>query len=134
MIKAALRHIPIPALAPHHVATFRDARAQQAPHHVRNEMACLSAALTWAVESKKLASSVAKKIRRPRRKVRERLITHDEYLSVYARAVCVRMLGLPADVLRLRATQGWNGSPTWARTRDLRINRTSRASLLFLRE
>ena len=110
LIKAALGHIPMVALEPHHVATFRDERAQQAPQHVRNEMACLSAALTWAVESKKLASNVAKEIRRPRKKVRERLITHDEYLAVYARAVpsvrlamvlCVRTLGLPADVLRL---------------------------------
>ena len=63
-------------------------------------------ALTWAVESKKLASNVAKEIRRPAGKC----ATHDEYLAVYARAVpsvqlamllCVRTLGLPADVLRL---------------------------------
>jgi hypothetical protein len=110
LIKAALGHIPMVALEAPHVATFRDERAKQSPRHVHNEMACLSVALSWAVESKKLASNVAKEIRRPSKKVRERLITHDEYLAVYARAVpsvklamvlCVRTLGLPADALRL---------------------------------
>ena len=110
VIKAALGHIPLAALAPYHIAVFRDARAEQAPRHVRNEMACLSSALSWAVENKKVATNVAREIRRPRKKVRERLITHDEYLAIYARAVasvrlamvlCVRTLGLPGDVLRL---------------------------------
>ena len=110
LIKAALGHIPMAALAPHHVATSVTLERNRRRITVRNEMACLSGALTWAVESKKLALNVAKEIRRPRKKVRERLITHDEYLGVYARAVpsvklamvlCVRTLGLPADVLRL---------------------------------
>jgi integrase len=110
VIKSALGHIPLAALAPHHIAVFRDARAALAPTHVRNEMACLSSALSWAVENKKVATNVAKEIRRPRKQVRERLITHDEYLGVYVRAVpsvklamvlCVRTLGLPGDVLRL---------------------------------
>ena len=55
VLKAGLGKTPLAALEPKHVARFRDARAEAAPSHVRNEMACLSAALSFAVESEHLA-------------------------------------------------------------------------------
>lgn len=45
-------------------------------------MACLSAALSYAVEAGYLSRNVAMAVRRPRKAVRERLIADDEYLAV----------------------------------------------------
>jgi integrase len=110
IIKKGLGHIPIAALEPKHIAKFRDTRGQAAPSHVRNEMACLSSALSWAVEAGIVPTNVAKEVRRPRKSVRERLVTDAEYIAVHAVAgasvrlamvLCVRTLGLPADVLRM---------------------------------
>ena len=110
IIKRGLGHIPIVALEPKHIAKFRDTRGQAAPAHVRNEIACLSSALSWAVGAGVLPTNVAKDVRRPRKSVRERLVTDTEYLAVHAVAgasvrlamvLCVRTLGLPADVLRM---------------------------------
>ena len=107
-IKKALGHIPVAVLEAKHVAKFRDERGMTAPSHGRNEMACLSAALSWAVEAGHLAPNVAKEVRRPRKLIRERLITDAEYLAVHKLAgasvrlawCLVRTLGLPADVLK----------------------------------
>jgi integrase len=110
VLKAGLGKIPLGALEPKHVAKFRDARAEAAPAHVRNEMACLSAALSYGVETGYTSRNVAMDVRRPRKHVRERLITDEEYLAVRAAAgasvklamvLGLRTLGLPADVLRL---------------------------------
>jgi integrase len=110
VLKAGLGKIPLAALEAKHVAKFRDARAEAAPSHVRNEMACLSAALSYAVEAGYVARNVAMDVRRPRKVVRERLITDDEYVAVrtvagdsvkLAMVLGIRTLGLPADVLRL---------------------------------
>lgn len=109
VVKVGLGKIPIAALKPTHIATFRDIRAAVAPSHVRNELACLAAALTIAVDRGWIPSSPAKEVKRPRRVVRDRLIGDDEYLAVYAKAgpserltmaLCVRTLGLPGDVLK----------------------------------
>lgn len=110
VLKVGLGKIPLAALEAKHVAKYRDERAEAAPSHVRNEMACLSAALSYAVEAGYVSRNVAKDVRRPRKAVRERLITDDEYLAVRAAAVesvklamvlAARTLGLPADVLRM---------------------------------
>lgn len=110
VLKKGLRNIPLIALMPTHIATFRDTRAEAAPAHVRNEMACLSAALTWAVEAGEIKSNPAKEVDRPRKHVRDRLISDAEYLAVHAKAIasaklamtlCVRTLGLPGDVLKM---------------------------------
>jgi hypothetical protein len=110
ILKKGLGHIPAKRLEAKHVAKFRDERAQDAPSHVRNEMACLSAALSWALEAGTIERNVAMDVRRPRKMVRERLISDDEYLTIYDRAqpsvqlamvLVVRTLGLPADVLKL---------------------------------
>jgi integrase len=110
IIKKGIGHIPLAALGAKHVAGFRDVRGQDAPSHVRNEMACLSAALSYAVESGRVASNVAKDVRRPCKSVRQRLITDSEYLQVYGAAgesvrlamvLAVRTLGLPADILAM---------------------------------
>lgn len=110
ILRKGLGPIPLAALEPRHIAKFRDARAESAPAHVRNELACLSAALTWAVEDGHVATNVALQVTRPTKGVRDRLISDDEYLAVYEHALAsvrlamtlsVRTLGLPADVLRM---------------------------------
>ena len=67
IIKKGIGHIPMAALEPKHIAKFRDTRAQAAPSHVRNEMACLSSALSWAVEAGVVSTNVAKEVGRPRK-------------------------------------------------------------------
>lgn len=110
ILKKGLGHIPARRLEAKHVAKFRDERAQDSPSHVRNEMACLSAALSWALEAGTIERNVAVDVRRPRKMIRERLITDDEYLTIYDRAqasvqlamvLVVRTRGLPVDVLKL---------------------------------
>lgn len=110
VLKAGLGHFAIKALEPKHVAAFGDARAQDAARHVRNEMACLSAAMAYAVESGRASSNPCREVKRPRKVRRERLITNEEYLAVYssagaavrrAMALAVRTLALPADILAL---------------------------------
>lgn len=107
-LKGYIGHIPYAKLEPKHIADFRDSRAQIAPRHIRNEMACGSAAFAWAVESGKRVANPFLEVRRPRKTRRERLITHDEYLTVYKRAIpsvqramtlAVRTLALPDDLL-----------------------------------
>ncbi len=89
---------------------FRDARAQVAPSHVRNEMACLSAAMSYAVTSERIERNPCLDVGRPGRRRRLRLITDAEYLAVYASAersvqlamiLAVRTLALPTDVLAM---------------------------------
>lgn len=110
IIKTGLGHIPITAFSGAHATGFVQAREQDAPAHVRNELACLSAALTNAVDNGVLPRNVLIGFRRPTKQVRERLITDAEYLKVrnaagpstrLAMALAVRTLGLPADVLRM---------------------------------
>jgi hypothetical protein len=80
-----------------------------APTLYRARLACLSAALSWALEAGDIDRNVAMDVRRPHKSVRERLITDDEYLTVHDRAqpsvrlamLAVRTLGLPADVLKM---------------------------------
>lgn len=110
VLKAALGHILITQLTPAHIAQFAEARAEKAASHVRNEMACLSAAYSWAVIAGKLAVNPCLQVKRPTHHRRERLISHDEYLSVHAKAItsvriamalAVRTLAQPTDVLAL---------------------------------
>lgn len=109
-LKKGVGHIPIDALAPPHVAKYRNTRSKKAPGHVRNEMACLSSAYDWAVELGLVKENPVRKVKRPPRRVRHRLIPDDEYVAVYARAVpsvklamtlIVRTLALPSDMLRI---------------------------------
>jgi len=110
IMKLGLGHIPYASLEPGHIIDFRNERAQTAPTHVRHELACLSAALTYAVESKRIAHNVCRDVDRPARTVRDRLVTDDEFLTVYERAaaatrlamtLAVRTLALPSDILRM---------------------------------
>jgi integrase len=110
VIKKGLGKIPLAALGPGHVVKFRDIRMEAAPAHVRNEMACLSAALSYAVEAELVPRNVAKDVRRPSKAVRERLVADAEYLAVFEKAtgsvrlamtLGVRTLGLPGDVLKM---------------------------------
>jgi integrase len=108
VLKDGLGHIPLAALEAKHVARFRETRAEAAPSHVRNEMACLSAALSYAVESGRVRTNVAKDVARPSRSKRMRLISDSEYLTVHRRGgesvrlamtLAVRTLALPDDLL-----------------------------------
>lgn len=110
ILKAGIGHFGVKALKPQHIAEFRDARAQDAPRHVRNELACLSAAMSWAVESGKRDDNPCLQVERPSRKRRMRLITDAEYLKVYpvasasvrrAMVLGVRTLALPDDLLAM---------------------------------
>jgi integrase len=109
-LKAGIGKIPLAALMPSHVADFRDVRAETNPSHVRNELACLSAAMSYAVEKGYAATNPCLQVRRPTRIKRQRLITDAEYLKVYAVAepsvrlamtLAVRTLALPGDLLRM---------------------------------
>lgn len=110
LLKESFGHLEIAHLEPHHIVTYRDARAETAPRHVHNELACLSAAMTYAVELGRIARNPCLEVRRPRKQRRERLITHDEYLEVYgvsiasvrrAMVLALRTLAIPADLLAL---------------------------------
>lgn len=110
ILKESLGHFGLAQLKPEHIVTFRDTRKQDAPTHVRNELACLSAALTYAVENGLVERNPCLEVQRPARHKRERLITHDEYLAVFAKAIpsvrramvlAVRTLAQPTDVLAL---------------------------------
>ena len=92
------------------MSAFRDTRAEKARSHVRNELACLTSALAYAVETDLIPRNVAKDVRRPSKSVRERLISDAECLSVYERAgaslrlamvLAARTLGLPGDILQM---------------------------------
>jgi hypothetical protein len=112
MLKDGLGKIPIEALRPSHIAHYRDERQVDAPSHVRNELACLSAALTWAVQAGTAPTTRASRCADRPAKRRERLITDQEYLAVYEKALpsvqlamllAVRTLALPSDLLRMGA-------------------------------
>jgi len=107
LLKKGIGHIPLAALEAKHIARFRDARQADAPAHVRNELACLSSALTYATEHGYVARNLAREVQRSNKAVRQRLITDSEYQKVYAIAsasvrlamvLAVRTLGLNADV------------------------------------
>lgn len=109
-LKAGLGHIGIRRLEPRHVADYRNAREPDAPSHVRNELACLSAAMAYAVETGLATTNPCREVRRTVRRRRERLIAHEEYLAVYDRAgpmirramtLAIRTLAQPADILRM---------------------------------
>lgn len=110
VLKKGIGAIPLAALEPKHVAAFREVRAQDAPKHVRNELACLSAAMSYAVESGRIPANPCRDVRRPRKSVRQRLVSDAEYLAVHGAAgasvrlamtLALRTLALPADVLAL---------------------------------
>lgn len=107
-LKVGLGKCPLKALKPHHIAAFKNARAKTNPAHVRNELACLSSAISYGVEEGMLDQNPCYEVQRPPKSVRERLVTNAEYLAVHERAIpsvqlamvlAVRTLGAPADVL-----------------------------------
>lgn len=106
ILKKGLGHIPVAALEVKHIAGFRDARRVDAPSHVRNELACLSSALSYAAEQGWVVRNLALEVRSPS-KVRSRLITDAEYKKVYdiagpsvrlAMSLALRTLASNADV------------------------------------
>jgi integrase len=110
VLKKGLGKIPYASLAAPHVVAFRDSRVKRAPAHVRNELACLSAAYAWALEAGLVSRNVVKDVSRPPKQVRDRLISDAEYVAVYDQAgtstrlamtLAIRTLASPADVLRI---------------------------------
>lgn len=110
LLKLFLGHYALNQLTPAVIVAVRDEIAIDQPRHVRNVLACGSAACAWAVETGKMLANPFREVKRPRKRRRERLVTHDEYLTVYERAglserlamtLAVRTLANPQDVLEL---------------------------------
>jgi integrase len=111
-IKVGVGKFRIERLMPKHIYEFRDILSESQPKHVRNVLAALSRALTFAVQRGYRNDNPCKQVQRPKHQRRLRLISHEEYLNVYAHAkpsvqlamlLAVRTLALPGDILQMGA-------------------------------
>jgi integrase len=109
-IKLDLGNCPKDALTPAHVATWRDERAKTAKVHVNRELAVLRAAYTAGSERGIVAANPVAVVRRMSEKKRERLVSDNEFVTVYERAarpvqiammLALRTLQRVDDVLHL---------------------------------
>lgn len=85
-LKKGLGHIPFTQLKPHHVATYRDTRGQDAPVRANREKALLSHVYTKAMEKGMVDFNPCRGVRRNTEKARERMIEDREYQAVFERA------------------------------------------------
>lgn len=108
-LKKGLGHIPYSQLKPHHVATYRDTRGQDAPVRANREKALLSHVYTKAMEKGMVDFNPCRGVRRNTEKARERMIEDSEYQKVFALAEpsVKRMMALiyltcqrPEDILK----------------------------------
>ncbi|CAN7692201.1 tyrosine-type recombinase/integrase [Duganella sp. LjRoot269] len=83
-LKKGLGHIPYSQLKPHHVATYRDERGQDAPVRANREKALLSHVYTKAMEKGMVDFNPCKGVKRNAEKRRERMIEDREFQAVYA--------------------------------------------------
>jgi integrase len=113
LIKLGIGHFRIPRLQPKHVYEMADVISETQPHHVRNILAALSAAMTYAVRRGYCELNPCKQVQRPKAHRRTRLITHDEYIAVYDKAppmvqlamtLAVRTLAIPSDLVTFGAS------------------------------
>ncbi len=82
-LKAGLGHIPYRELRPHHIATYRDARALDAPVRANREKALLSHVFTKAIERGWVDINPCAGVKRNTEKKRERYIEDSEYWKVF---------------------------------------------------
>lgn len=82
-LKKGLGHIPFRELRPHHVATYRDARAKDAPVRANREKALLSHIYTKAIERGWVDVNPCAGVKRNTERKRERYIEDDEFWAVY---------------------------------------------------
>ncbi|MBT8589612.1 tyrosine-type recombinase/integrase [Polynucleobacter paneuropaeus] len=82
-LKNGLGHIPFRQLRPHHVATYRDARAQDAPVRANREKALLSHVFTKAIERGWVDVNPCAGVKRNSESKRERYIEDEEFWKVY---------------------------------------------------
>lgn len=85
-LKKGLGHIPYSQLKPHHVATYRDVRGQDAPVRANREKSLLSHVYTKAMEKGMVDSNPCRGVRRNSEKARERMIEDHEYQKAFALA------------------------------------------------
>lgn len=85
-LKKGVGHIPYTQLKPHHVAQYRDARAQDAPVRANREKALLSHVYTKAMEKGMVDYNPCSGVKRNPEKARERMIEDHEYQAVHALA------------------------------------------------
>lgn len=82
-LKAGLGHIPFRELRPHHVATYRDTRAKDAPVRGNREKALLSHIFTKAIERGWVDVNPCAGVKRNTERKRERYIEDEEFWKVY---------------------------------------------------
>lgn len=82
-LKAGLGHIPFRELRPHHVATYRDTRAKDAPVRANREKALLSHVYTKAIERGWVDVNPCAGVKRNTERKRERYIEDEEFWNVY---------------------------------------------------
>jgi len=82
-LKRGLGHIPFRELRPHHVAHYRDARAQDAPVRANREKALLSHVFTKAIELGWVDVNPCAGVKRNTESKRERYIEDEEFWKVY---------------------------------------------------
>ena len=82
-LKAGLGHIPFRELRPHHVATYRDTRAKDAPVRANREKALLSHVFTKAIERGWVDVNPCAGVKRNTERKRERYIEDEEFWKVY---------------------------------------------------
>ncbi len=85
-LKKGLGHIPYSQLKPHHVATYRDVRGQDAPVRANREKALLSHVFTKAMEKGMVDFNPCRGVKRNKETARERMIEDSEFSSVFALA------------------------------------------------
>lgn len=78
-----LGHIPYREIRPHHVATYRDERAKDAPVRANREKALLSHIYTKALERGWVDSNPCAGVKRNSERKRERYIEDSEFWRVY---------------------------------------------------
>ena len=82
-LKKGLGHIPFRELRPHHIATYRDARAKDAPVRANREKALLSHVFTKAMERGWVDVNPCAGVKRNTETKRERYIEDEEFWKVY---------------------------------------------------
>ena len=82
-LKSGLGHIPFRELRPHHIATYRDTRALDAPIRANREKALLSHVFTKAIERGWVDLNPCTGVKRNPEHKRERYIEDEEFWKVY---------------------------------------------------
>lgn len=128
-LKKGIGHIPFRELRPHHVATYRDTRAKDAPVRANREKALLSHIFTKALERGWVDANPCAGVKRNTERKRERYIEDAEFWAVFnlAEPSVKRMMTLiyrtaqrPEDLLKCGPT---NLKRVYAHDEEIRVLR-----------